>query len=184
VSSTEPVLTAPTWMRDRDGFQNPTRHNWIPKEVSRLLFLRGFNATFTMTTLTVAAALALAAQCAPGLDPAMLVGIARHESGLDTAAVHVNASGSRDVGLLQINSTNFAWLGLTAETALDPCVSMRAGAAVIQAYSRYNTCSPTRGIGYAQAVTASVSAVRGVPPATPPPAPTLHLHDQISTFGR
>jgi type IV secretion system protein VirB1 len=138
-----------------------------------------------MTTLTVAAALALAAQCAPGIDPAMLVGIARHESGLDAAAVHVNANGSRDVGLLQINSTNFAWLGLTAETALDPCVSMRAGAAVLQSFAQYNTGSPTRGIanGYAQAVVASVGVVRNARGA-PSPVPTIHLRDQIASFGQ
>lgn len=141
-----------------------------------------------MTTLTVAAALALATQCGAGLDPNLLVGIARHESRLNTEAVNVNANGSRDIGLMQINSSNFAWLGLTAETALDPCVSMRAGAAVLTRLSTYNTGSPTRGIanGYVQAVVASVGTVREAraAPAAPSPAPTpaLHLHDQIASF--
>jgi type IV secretion system protein VirB1 len=133
-----------------------------------------------VTALTVAAALALAAQCGGGLDPIMLVGIAQHESRLDPAAIHVNANGSKDIGLLQINTSNFAWLGLTAETALDPCTSMRAGATVLTAFSAYNTGSPTRGIanGYAQATVASVSMIRagGSPPTaqTAPPETLQH----------
>jgi type IV secretion system protein VirB1 len=169
-----------------------------------------------MTTLTLAAALALAAQCGGGLDPNMLVGIAQHESGLNPAAVHDNTDGrsyfpdtseaglsllhalrerghtSIDVGLAQINTSNFGWLGLTPATALDPCASFRAGAAVLTAFSAYNTGSPTRGItnGYAQATVASISMIRaaGAPvPSTAPAAPplrTVHLHDQIASFAK
>jgi hypothetical protein len=134
-----------------------------------------------MTALTVSAALALAIRCGGGLDPNLLVGIAQHESGLDPTAVHRNANGTTDRGLMQINDANFRWLGLTPETAMDPCRSMAAGAAVLKSLSAYNTGDGSRGIanGYSQRVVASVSAVKadGAPVraqlgAKSPPSPT------------
>ena len=112
-----------------------------------------------MTALTEAGVLALALSCAPGLDPAMITGIARHESGLNPSAVHVNPNGSRDVGLMQINERNFGWLGLTPQSALDPCQSIRAAAQLLQSYSRYNTGAPDR--GFANGYVAKVLA-RGI----------------------
>jgi type IV secretion system protein VirB1 len=137
-----------------------------------------------MTTLTMQAALAIALRCV-SVDPNVMVGIAAHESHLNPFAIHDNAGGSYypdtrekaiqilarlmtsghgnlDVGLTQVNTRNFRWLGLTLETALDPCRSMAAGAKVLTAFSGYNTGSPTRGItnGYAAAVTASIQAVQ------------------------
>src|SRR3546814_15029492 len=40
-------------------------------------------------------------------------------------------SASFDAGLMQINSANFARLGLTPETVFDPCTNLRAGAHVL-----------------------------------------------------
>ncbi|WP_176599425.1 lytic transglycosylase domain-containing protein [Sphingobium sp. 15-1] len=68
-----------------------------------------------------------------------------------------------DAGLMQINSANFAHLGLTAETVFDPCTNLRAGARVLTdnysrasaaghayplqaAISEYNTGSRVRGL--------------------------------------
>jgi type IV secretion system protein VirB1 len=115
-----------------------------------------------MMPLTEAAVVSLAIAGAPGLDPAMLTGIAHHESGFDPTLIHTNAGGSRDVGLMQINERNFGWLGLNAQTALDPCQSMRAAAQLLQSYSRYNTGSPTAGFanGYVQRVAAAVTGVK------------------------
>jgi type IV secretion system protein VirB1 len=112
--------------------------------------------------LTEAAVVSLAIACAAGLDPAMLTGIAHHESGFDPTLIHTNVDGSRDVGLMQINERNFGWLGLNAQTALDPCQSMRAAAQLLQSYSRYNTGSPTAGFanGYVQRVVSAVADVR------------------------
>ena len=112
--------------------------------------------------LTEAAVVSLAIACAPGLDSAMLTGIAHHESSFDPTLIHTNANGSRDVGLMQINERNFGWLGLNAQTALDPCQSMRAAAQLLQSYSRYNTGSPTAGFanGYVQRVVSAVADVR------------------------
>lgn len=95
-----------------------------------------------MTVLTTAAVLAMIAAkgCVPPALAPIMVGIAKHESGLDPQAVHRNANGSIDVGLAQVNSSNFAWLGLTAETAFDPCRNLAAGARVL--FAKYNGSPP------------------------------------------
>lgn len=115
-----------------------------------------------MSALPLPVVLALAATCQHVVAPATIAGFARHESAFDPRAVHKNTDGSIDAGLMQINSANWSWLGLTAETALDPCQSIRAAGFLLASYSRFNTGSPTAGIvnGYAAAITASVGAIR------------------------
>ena len=81
-------------------------------------------------SLTVQAALALALQCAPSVDPRMIVGIGERKSGLDPLTLHDNSTGqilhgddvvaaaaqriaaghSVDLGLMQINSRNLGLL--------------------------------------------------------------------------
>jgi type IV secretion system protein VirB1 len=147
---------------------------------------------------------ALAVRCAPGVSSQTLEAVALTESGLDPWALHDNSSGlsdhpasfkaalseaeswlgqghSVDLGLMQINSANLAALGMTVSSALDLCVSMAGGAAVLRAaygtggtsltpadqqvallmaLSRYNTGSPLRGIlnGYARRVMATATS--------------------------
>jgi hypothetical protein len=57
----------------------------------------------------------------------------------------------------QINQQNFGWLGLAAGHAFEPCRSLAAGAAVLTAFSRYNTGSPRAGFdnGYVARVLAA-----------------------------
>ncbi len=79
-----------------------------------------------MTVLTPSAALAIAMQCVTPYSMATVaVGIAQHESGLETQTVHRNTNGTVDYGLAGINTINLGWLGLTPETALDPCKNPR-----------------------------------------------------------
>jgi type IV secretion system protein VirB1 len=134
--------------------------------------------------LELAAFLGLAAACAPGVAPETLAAIARTESGFDTLAIGVNGVGggrvrststveavargksliaagrSVDLGLMQINSRNLSWLGMTVEDAFDPCRSVAAGARVLTAFSGYNTGSPSRGFanGYVARVLAADTA--------------------------
>ena len=82
-----------------------------------------------------------------------------------------------DVGLMQVNVSNWTWLGLTVETALDPCQNIAAGARVFEAFSRYNTGDPRRGFvnGYVQRVMAnqrlSPAAFQPEPQKEPPREP-------------
>ena len=119
----------------------------------------------------------LATACAPQIAPATLEAVAKTESGFEALAVHDNSTGrtyqpasteeavglasqliaaghSVDAGLLQINNHNFEWLGLTVETAFDPCRSIAAAATLLTAISRYNTGSPRAGFtnGYVDRV--------------------------------
>jgi type IV secretion system protein VirB1 len=148
-----------------------------------------------MTALAPAAFAALLSQCAPDAPPGYVTDLARAESRLEPYAIHDNAANvsvypqtleqalpmaremlrlghSVDLGLMQVNSANFRWLGLTAETALDPCTNVRAGASVLQAFSRYNTGSPIRGFqnGYVtRVVSVGRTAVPDSVPATQQP---------------
>jgi type IV secretion system protein VirB1 len=146
----------------------------------------------------------LAASCAPGVASDVLRAVASKESHFDPLALHDNtrkitrmsadakaaaalaqswiASGdSVDIGLMQINAPNLPRLGLTVTQALDPCLSLAAGAAVLRdAYhqgasqaeqqaallimlSRYNTGRPLAGLvnGYVGDV------IGAAPPAAP-----------------
>src|SRR3954465_10028601 len=113
--------------------------------------------------LILAAFNALASACAPGIAPETLAAIARAESGLHTFAIGINGPGghallpatretamaqaeaqlraghSVDLGLMQINSRNFGWLGLPVADAFDPCRNIAAGARVLTSFSQYNT---------------------------------------------
>jgi hypothetical protein len=125
-----------------------------------------------MTALTLEAARALAVICLPTLnDPQMtetlrdvVLGLGLHESRLNPAAINTNPNGTVDRGMLQINSSNLARVGLTPETAFDPCNSLRAGGQIfLEALSIYNTGSPSRGIsnGYVVAAMEAIRAARG-----------------------
>jgi type IV secretion system protein VirB1 len=138
---------------------------------------------------------ALAAKCAASVPVATLAAVARTESGVDPWVLHDNTTGasirpnsladaqidagqltgrgdSVDIGLMQINSANLPALGISATAALDPCISLAGGAALLRAaygggntdaqqqvalllaLSRYNTGTPFKGImnGYARTV--------------------------------
>jgi type IV secretion system protein VirB1 len=129
--------------------------------------------------LPLAIVTTLAATCAPKVAPATLAAIAQTESGLDPLAIGDNTANRSyhpsakpeaialaaqlaaeghdlDLGLMQINQRNFGWLGLAAGDAFEPCDSLAAGAAVLTAFSRYNTGSPRAGFdnGYVARVLA------------------------------
>ena len=161
-----------------------------------------------MSALTIQAALALALQCAPSVDPHMIVAIGQHESGLDPLTIHDNTTGlvlhgagaasaapqliaaghSVDLGLMQVNSMNLGLLGLSVSDAFTACRSVEAAAKLLALFSRYNTGSPQRGIanGYAAKVLALMEGARGVSPANAAePAATasqLTLRSQLASF--
>jgi hypothetical protein len=128
--------------------------------------------------MTVQAALAIALKCLPSAVAPVMVGIAQHESGLDPAAVHHNANGTDDVGIAQVNTSNFGWTGLTWQTALEPCASFRAGAMVL--FAKYNGNPPaTVKTAYAGAVLARLQGLTPAAsdPSTPPSSAPAAIDD-------
>lgn len=134
-----------------------------------------------MSALTTSAFATLLATCAPNAPIDYMQRIAHIESGRHPYAMHDNTDGtsafpetleaavslartklaarhSIDVGLMGINVGNWGWLGLSVETALDPCKNVQAGARVFENLSRYNTGDPRKGFanGYVLKVLANI----------------------------
>lgn len=69
------------------------------------------------------------------VDPWLLFAIAKVESGMDPQAVGVNHDGTRDLGLMQINSSHLAELrrmGIDENRLLtEPCTSIHVGASIL-----------------------------------------------------
>lgn len=126
--------------------------------------------------LTVDAAIALALSCGiPQPLAPVIVGIAQHESGLNPNAINHNSNGTQDVGLAQVNTVNFGWLGIhSIAEALDPCVSLTGGLRVL--FARYNGSPPPEvAKAYAESVWARVKAIKAADhidqPSIPLPQP-------------
>lgn len=76
------------------------------------------------------------------IEPQLLQAIAGVESGYRPAAVNHNPNGTRDIGLMQINSSHLPQLlgrGITEKRLLeDPCLSVDVGASILaQFIARY-----------------------------------------------
>ena len=166
--------------------------------------------------LSLVAAAALAAQCAPNVAPSTLLSIVQVESGFDPLAIGVNrpvparlppsgpaeaaamaarliAGGADiDLGIAQINWRNLGWLGLSAQSAFDPCQNLAAAAHVLAdgydrgrrttsdpqsalkiALSYYNTGGAHRGFtnGYVAKVAAAAGQVAPALLSAGQPAP-------------
>jgi SLT domain-containing protein len=96
--------------------------------------------------LTGAALTALIAQCAGPSPPVdLLTRIVMHESGGNPSAANLNANGTTDYGLAQINSSNLAWLGETPTSIMNPCQNIAAETRILRGFSGYATSSTERG---------------------------------------
>jgi hypothetical protein len=96
--------------------------------------------------LTGAALAALIAQCAgPNAPIDLLTRIVVHESGGNPSATKLNANGTTDYGLAQINSSNLAWLGETPTSIMNPCQNIAAEIRILRGFSGYATGSTERG---------------------------------------
>lgn len=68
------------------------------------------------------------------VSPTLLYAIAQQESSLDPAIVMRNRDGSRDIGLMQINSQHLPHLrkiGINEQQLKDPCTSIIIGASIL-----------------------------------------------------
>lgn len=111
------------------------------------------------------------------VSPVLLQAIAQHESGGRATAINYNSNGTRDIGLMQINS---AWLptlaryGISERDLFDPCVSTLVGAWILsdnfarlgyttQALGAYNAASPDKRERYAAQVLRRMALVASNP---------------------
>lgn len=100
------------------------------------------------------------------LNVRLVRAIAQHESGMRADVVHMNANGTQDIGLMQINS---AWLpklrryGIRREHLLDACVNAYVGTWILasncsqfgstwKCVGAYNAVSPGKQLTYANAI--------------------------------
>jgi len=179
----------------------PRTHSWVPSRTQAVIAAALAAATISISApahadpLSVSEFGQLALRCGPSVAPSTLASIARTESAFEPLSINDNTTGtsgapatrdiavqiasklleaghSVDIGIMQINSANFARLGLTLEAAFDPCKSVAAGAAVLAggyaggathegqqaalrvAISKYNTGDAQRGFanGYVHKV--------------------------------
>ena len=100
------------------------------------------------------------------VNSTLLYAIARTESGLNPKAVGRNTNGSRDVGLMQINSSWFAQLaryGIEENHLFEPCTNIQVGAWILaqnvarygytwEAVGAYNAVDPERRKRYVEKV--------------------------------
>jgi type IV secretion system protein VirB1 len=176
---------------------NQARHRDKIPQTFTLLFVSGvlFTTPAWSEPLSVSDFGQLALRCAPTVAPSTLASIAQTESAFQPYAINDNTTGasgapatrdsavqiaskllkaghSIDVGIMQINSSNFAQFGLTLEAAFDSCQSVAAAAAILTnnyaggethdgqqaalrvALSKYNTGNAQRGFanGYVHKV--------------------------------
>ena len=148
----------------------------MPKSKSLIPRIRW---TIAISLIAASAAHACWEQAAEryGVSAELLYAIARTESGLNPRAVSHNRNGSRDIGLMQINS---AWLprlsalGITERDLLNPCTSIHVGAWILagnvqrlgytwEAVGAYNATSPTLRRTYAERVYRHVAAIGTAP---------------------
>lgn len=95
-----------------------------------------------------------------GLNPQLLRTIAKVESGLNPNAININKDGSRDIGLMQINSRWLSKLRITQKELLsNPCLNVEVGALILgecikkygytwQAVGCYNATSEVNRVNY------------------------------------
>ena len=100
------------------------------------------------------------------VSSALLYAIARTESGLNPQAIGRNRNGSRDIGLMQINS---AWLptlaahGISERDLFEPCTNIHVGAWILagnvsrlgytwEAVGAYNAANPALRRAYVEKV--------------------------------
>ncbi len=123
-----------------------------------------------------------------GINSELLYAIARTESGLDAKAIGTNRNGSRDLGLMQINSwwlPTLAKFGIHEADLFDACTSIHVGAWILaqnvsrygytwEAVGAYNATSPQLRAAYVARVRRHLPASAGHDRANPIARPAAH----------
>lgn len=112
-----------------------------------------------------------------GVNAQVLYAIAHQESSLNPGAIHKNANGSHDIGLMQINSRWLPYLnkfGITSSHLLDPCINLNVGAHILamsisrygntwQAIGTYHSATPQLRDRYALSIYRRLNALGYIP---------------------
>lgn len=123
-------------------------------------------ACLVLTALAARADCLSAAAAYQGVDARLLRAIAMQESGMRPYVISHNANGSKDIGLMQINSSNLhtlAHYGIGERQLLDGCTSAYVGAWILarnirrlglnwNAVGAYNAASATKRVIYARQI--------------------------------
>jgi soluble lytic murein transglycosylase-like protein len=70
-----------------------------------------------------------------GIDVVLLAAVAKQESNFNPNAINFNKNGTRDIGLMQINSLWLSQLskyGIEEHHLYDPCINLSIGAWILQ----------------------------------------------------
>ena len=112
-----------------------------------------------------------------GISSALLYAIAQTESSLNPRAIGHNRNGSRDIGLMQINSwwlPRLAAYGITEAHLFDPCTNLHVGAWILagnvqrlgyrwEAVGAYHARNPALRMRYAHSVSRKLQQLAGQP---------------------
>ncbi|MBE0615486.1 MAG: lytic transglycosylase domain-containing protein [Burkholderiales bacterium] len=151
--------------------QKQERENSVRRQCRRALWVRLSVALVFSTALPAYACWDDAARRYQ-VNSALLYAIARTESGLNPQAIGRNSNGSRDIGLMQINS---AWLptlashGIGERDLFEPCTNIHVGAWILagnvsrlgytwEAVGAYNTANPALRRSYIEKVRRHLTA--------------------------
>jgi soluble lytic murein transglycosylase-like protein len=108
------------------------------------------------------------------VDPVLLTAIARVESNFNPRAINVNRNGTKDYGIMQINSSWVERYKVPKEWLFEPCYNIHFGAMVLrrcldgyksiaQAVDCYNKGSKAKGHGaYVEKVFSSYKRLYGM----------------------
>lgn len=135
---------------------------------------RGFGGLGAYTPSDIQSLIVQSAQ-SQGVPVNLALGIASHESGFNPNAQHVNTNGTVDVGVMQLNSTTVATLGVA--NPLDPVQNIDAGVGLLA------TLLQKYGGNQALALWAYANGSGAVVPGGTPPAATSQFIDYVTGYG-
>lgn len=101
------------------------------------LALTGLGASTLTLPVSDVQTMILDAASTYGVPPELALGVAAHESGFDPNATHLNANGTTDWGVMQLNDSTVASLGVS--NPLDAQQNIDAGVSLLAKYlQQYN----------------------------------------------
>ena len=179
---------------------SPREERGLHASINRISFVQRALPLAALVTLPAHACWDEAAQ-RYNVSGHLLYAIAHVESALDPRAIGRNADGSRDLGLMQINSRwlpHLARHGIEEHDLFEPCINIHVGAWILAdnvsrlgytwaAVGAYNAASPARREAYIKKVRRQLEAsTADAPPhGRPSPSTPLPPHSPRSpTVGR